>query len=93
MSNRFAATAEQYWRTYLPGLYKTIDNPAAFFRDLSEQVDEQIEAALLTPPVLPTDPTPHQVIAEHQGQLRAVTEIALHDLVFLPPETNGGAGA
>jgi hypothetical protein len=86
MSSRFARTAERYWRTYLPSQYATIEDPTEFFRSLSDQVDEQIASALRTPPTIPADATPQQVIAAHQGQVRAVTEVALHDLVFLPPE-------
>lgn len=86
MSSRFAKTAEAYWKTYLPREYATIEDPTAFFESLSDQVDTQIEQALLTPPAVPENPTPQQVIAAHQGQLRAVTEVALADLVFLPPE-------
>lgn len=86
MSARHAETARRYWTTYLPSRVATISDQEAFFRDLSEQVDDQIAAALLSPPTLPKDATSQERVAAHQAQARAAKEEALNDLVFLKPE-------
>lgn len=83
---RYAARAQTYWETYLPSRVATISDPTEFFRDLSNQVEEQIEDALQQPVKLPENATPEQIVAAHRGQLAAATEEALTDLVFLTPE-------
>ncbi len=59
--------AEAYWRTNFPSEVATEDDPARFFADLVQQVEDQVSA----------------VPAEHKDAAR---EIALADLVYLPPE-------
>lgn len=83
---RFAETARRYWQTYLPSQYATIEDPETFFRDLSEQVEDQIAAQLTTVPDVPAGASPQERVAIHEAQRRAAQEVALADLVFLRPE-------
>lgn len=45
--NRYATTAMAYYRDYLPTRYVELDDPADYFRDLGEQIQDQV--ADLTP--------------------------------------------
>lgn len=83
--------AETYWRTYLPSRYASIPpgQREEFFRDLSSQVREQVASAVnaARPEAgLPADATYLEMRAAHQQVRDSAREIALADLVFLPPE-------
>lgn len=88
MTERQVATeAERYWKTYLPSQYETIeDEPRSeFFRRLAAQVTEQVDAAM-EKYKQPSTSSSIELTRAYQGAREAAQEIALTDLVFLPPE-------
>ena len=87
----YATTAERYWRTHLPSQVATMEDPTAFFADLGQQVQDQIEAGIaegteIAERLLPPEPTYEQLKAMHYRVAKAAQESALEHLVFLPPE-------
>ncbi|NIK54310.1 hypothetical protein [Kribbella shirazensis] len=40
--NRYATTAMAYFRDYLPTRYAELDDPAEYFRDLGEQIQDRV---------------------------------------------------
>lgn len=90
-ASHYATLAQRYWTTYLPSQVEQMEDPAAHFEWLGKQVMEQIEAALpdaeeAAVEALPPD-APYQMhVAARDNARRAVTELALKDLIYLPPE-------
>jgi hypothetical protein len=86
----YAATAERYWRTYLPSQYAKIApaDRATFFTSLGEQVDTMV--TYLTEDNLravsrPTDTPDLRARRENMARAKAEQE-ALAELVQLPKE-------
>jgi len=83
----YATIARRYWQTYLPSRYASLSDPETFFRNLADQVTQEI--ADLTP-MLAGDDSPDETYQEKVGRLNAArsqaTERAMAELVYLPPE-------
>lgn len=41
--NRYGQLAQNHWQKHLPKRYETLKEPAEFFRDLGEQVQERVQ--------------------------------------------------
>lgn len=86
-ATQYAKTARAYWETYRPTETAAMSDPDGFFRSLGQQVKEQVSGtADQMPSSLPANPTSQDLVAARQGAMRAAEEIAMVDLVFLPPE-------
>lgn len=81
----YASRAKAYWQTYLPSQFATIEDPEQFFLSLGQQVMEQVVEAGQSVR-LPSTPDSRQLVAARQGAMLQAEEIAMADLVFLPPE-------
>jgi hypothetical protein len=81
--NRYGATARDYFRDYLPTRYSQIENPDEFFRDLGQQIQDQIVD--LTPELAGEDPAGESYL-EKVGRLNAAEQMAaervMADLVY-----------
>jgi hypothetical protein len=84
--SQYEQTARNYWETYLPSATAELDDPTTFFRELAQQVEDQIESAVLTPPTVDPEASAADREQAYAAALRAARETALADLVYLPPE-------
>jgi hypothetical protein len=87
--NRYATLASNHWRQHLPSRYAQLRDPQAYFIQLGEQVEEQIEA--LAEALAGTDPA-EETYLQKVGRLteaRATAEsTVLRELVLLESETD-----
>lgn len=86
--NRYGIMAERYWETYLPSRMATVGDRKAFFTDLGKQVERLVVAGMEHQMAnMPTSATSHRERASLLDAARSsAEEIALADLVLLPPE-------
>lgn len=87
----YTAKAKAYWETYLPSQVAQMKNSHQFFKDLGQQVADQVEALTSTATdaalaQLPENPSYEKVLAARQGAALQAEESVLADLAFLPPE-------
>ncbi len=76
-SEQYARMARRHWREHLPGRYADLDDPDAFFADLGQRAEEQVDA--LARQLAGGEP---DVVARKQAE-----EIVLPDLgVLAAPE-------
>ena len=81
--NRYATTARDYFRDYLPTRYSQIENPDEFFQDLGQQIQDQITD--LTPELAGPDPAGEDYL-EKVGRLKAAkdraAEMVMTEMVY-----------
>ena len=65
--NRYGRQAQEYWQTFLPSRYQTINDPVEYFTRLGEQMATQINVLALS--VAGDDPTGEGYL-EKVGRLR-----------------------
>jgi len=88
--NTYGRQAEQHMRRYLPGRFATIPDPENYFRELGEQVAEQIlavEGGLM--PAAPGEPWIDTVGRAKMARMMA-TEQVMAEMVWLTPEDQPG---
>lgn len=86
--NKYAAMAQQHWKTWLPRRYATIPDPASFFCQLGIEVSDRI-ASLELDLLGPDDPQEEhfsRVGRRKMARLQA-EELVLSEMVLLPPES------
>jgi hypothetical protein len=71
--NRYGATAQKYFRDFLPDRYSQIEDPEEFFQDLGQQIQDQITD--LTPELAGEDPKGEGFL-EKVGRLKAAEKLA-----------------
>jgi hypothetical protein len=85
--NRYGEKARAHWRLFLPKRYAQIEDPDAFFTDLGEQIEMQIE---VLEQALAGDDPPHESYMEKVGRLNMARLCAesdtLRELAFVDPE-------
>ena len=42
--NKYAAQAEKHWQKYLPHRYSQLEDPKAFFTQLGEEIEAEVDA-------------------------------------------------
>ncbi|MFI6827539.1 hypothetical protein ACIBG5_10600 [Kribbella sp. NPDC050241] len=81
--NRYTTTAMAYYRDYLPTWYAELDGPAEYFRDLGEQIQDQVVD--LTPQLAGPD-QPGEGFMAKTGRLNAARaraeELVLSELLY-----------
>ncbi len=81
--NRYSTTAMAYYRDYLPTRYAELDDPAEYFRDLGEQIQDQVVD--LTPQLAGPD-RPGEGFLAKTGRLNAARaraeELVLSELLY-----------
>lgn len=81
--NRYATTARNYFRDYLPTRYSQIENPEEYFQELGQQIQDRIVD--LTPGLAGPDPA-GETYLEKVGRLNAAKQQAeervMADLVY-----------
>jgi hypothetical protein len=82
--NKYAKLAMHHWATTDPARYATIENPQAFFRELGEQAEAQIQelAARLAGPDQPGEEYLQKVGRLNMARLQA-EEAVLSDLIWI----------
>ncbi|MFI5736068.1 hypothetical protein ACIA49_38500 [Kribbella sp. NPDC051587] len=71
--NRYGATAQKYFRDFLPTRYSQIEDPEDYFQDLGQQIQDQITD--LTPELAGLDPKGEGFLAK-VGRLEAAKKLA-----------------
>jgi hypothetical protein len=71
--NRYGALAERHWQTHLPTRYARIEDPARFFAELGEQIQDQITELKDT---LAGDDRPGEGYLDKVGRLNAAEQMA-----------------
>lgn len=52
--NKYGAQAQKHWQTYLPRRYSQLEDPGAFFTQLGEEIEEEVDAMQMA--IAGTDP-------------------------------------
>lgn len=85
---RLATIAEEHYRKFLPKTYEGLTDPAAFFRNLETEAEQQIEA--LTDRLEGAD-LPGEDLMAKAGRLRqarlSAEEIVMRETVLIDPAT------
>jgi len=71
--NRYGAVAQRHWQKFLPTQYAQIEDPTAFFSELGEQIQEQINELKLS--LAGDDPGGESFLAK-VGRLNAAEQMA-----------------
>jgi hypothetical protein len=81
--NRYATTVMTYYRDHLPTRYAELENPDEYFRELGEQIQDQVTD--LTPELAGPD-EPGEGFLAKTGRLNAARkraeELVLNDLLY-----------
>lgn len=83
--NRYATTAMTYFRDHLPTRYAEIEDPEEYFRDLGEQIQDQVTELAMSPELTGPD-QPGEGFLAKSGRLNAARnraeEIVLNELLY-----------
>ncbi|MHB8463758.1 MAG: hypothetical protein ACYDH6_22560 [Acidimicrobiales bacterium] len=85
--NTYGRQAQEHMRRYLPERFATIPDPSSYFRELGEQVAEQILAVErgLIPPAAPGEPWIDTVGKAKMARMMAAEQV-MAEMVWLTPE-------
>lgn len=86
MSSRYASIAEDNWRTDAPDQYALIKNKPAFFRELGDEAQRQIDEA--TYASKPVEGETFLQRASRIAQAQAVAEEIVGRELLAPPQTD-----
>lgn len=95
--NQYGARAREHWEQHLPSRVAAMTDPEAFFEDLGEQVEEEIDqrARAIETQHAAEEPAGTSFLARagQMGTARTVAEAeVLREMVLLAPETETDPG-